>query len=261
MPDAPAAARTERRLADLERENADLLGRVTGLADDSAGMRRQTAALQDVLDQMSQAVGGQALPHALNQLVQQTQQLKSAGALLGAGLRATGLVALSLRLRRSLDGGLPIAGDRTAIAASGPFPAAVDQALEHLHHVGEVAPTMPDLAAGLDAMIAKVAAREAASQSWGSRGWQWMSSMVWAPGAGSAPLSQQLAALASQARFSAAADLLEASPAAELAKSWVTQVRNRAQAVLATQAIMSYALQAYESSHVGVPGAAGEMAQ
>ena len=260
LPDAPVQARTEQRIASLEQENADLRQRLTGLTDESAAMRRQAAALQDVLDQMSKAVGGQNLPNALGALVQQTRQLKTTGAALGARVQATGLIALSLRLRRDLDGGLPVEADRTAIAASGPFPAEIDKALEQLRGVGDVVPTMRDLAVGLDAIIARVAAREAAGQSWGTDGWKWVSSFVWTP-AGSPPLSRQLVALAAEARFSAAADVLEASPIAASAKGWTIQVRNRAQAVVATQQIMSYALQAYESAHPPVPADTGPMAQ
>lgn len=260
LPDAPIQARTEHRIAGLEQENASLLRQVAGLTDDSAAMRRQAAALQDVLDQMSKAVGGQGLPHALGALVQQTRQLKTTGALLGARLQATGLVALSLRLRRDLDGGLPVEADRSAIAASGPFPAEIDKALKQLHDVGTMAPTMHDLAVGLDAIIARVAAREAAGQSWGSQGWEWMSSFVWSP-AERPLLSRELVALAADARFSAAADLLDASPMAASAKSWTTQVRNRANAVLATQLIMSYALNAYGRAYAPAPDDAGQMAQ
>jgi cell division protein FtsB len=206
---------------------------------------------------------GEALSRAVDDLSRQTNDLRTATAAIDGRARAAGLLTLSLRLRRDVDVGLPISRDVSALAAAGPFPPAVERSLQQLRRINDGAPTMRDLADEFDSVLARLAARTDAEASWASRGWTRLATMFGGPSqAGNANLIEHLRALASEGRFSEAADEIQASNDSDLGAKWVARVRTRATAVVATQALLAYSLVAYENAFAATgPDAGGRLTQ
>lgn len=230
-------ARIERLVAAQQATNADVTRAVAALKADHAA--------------------GETLARAVDRLSEQTRDLGAVTLALDGRVRATGLLTLALRLRRDVDAGLPISRDVAALASVGPFPAGIDRALQQLRRMGDAAPTMRDLADEFDVVVARLAARSDAATSWASRGWSRVTTLFGGVAStGNAKLVEQLRALARDGRFSEAADAIEASNDADVGADWITRVRARATAVVATQALLSYSLAAYESTFAA-PDAAG----
>jgi len=191
----------------------------------------------------------QALVRAVDDLTRQSAALQAAITATDARARASGLLALALRLRRDVDAGLPLDRDLAALGAAGPYSPAVDRALQRLHSTGDGAPTMRDLGDELDRLIAQIAARAGASTSWARSGWNRVAGLFGgATPAGNARLVEQLRTLAADGRFSEAANELETSDDADLGANWAARVRVRANAVLAAQALLAYSIAAYENA-------------
>jgi len=73
---------------------------------------------------------------------------------------------------------------------------------------------------------------------------------------------EHLRALAMDGRFTEAAEELAASSDADLGAAWVARVRTRATAVVATQALLTYSLAAYENAFAASgPDAGGRLTQ
>ena len=200
----------------------------------------------------------EALSRAVDDLSRQATELRAATTAIGGRMRATGLVSMSLRLRRDVDVGLPLGGDVAALAAIGPFPAAVERSLQQLRRMNDGAPTMRDLADEFDRVIARIAARSDTAAAWASRGWSRLAAAFGgASQGGDDALIERLRALASEGRFSEAADMLQTSDDSDLGATWVAHVRTRATAVVATQTLLSYSLAAYENAFAAAKTDAG----
>ncbi len=192
----------------------------------------------------------EALTHAVEDLTRQTKELRAATTALDMRTRAAGLLTLSLRLRRDVDAGLSIDRDRTALLATGPYPGPIEHALQQLRQYGDGVPTMRDLGDAFDLLLARMIARSDAGSSWTDRSWSRLSGMFSnAPPTGDSALFDHLRALANEGRFSEAAEAVAGSSYADLGRDWIAQVRARATAVVATQALLSYALTAYEDAY------------
>jgi hypothetical protein len=236
------------------------------LGDFNARIDRLVAAQQAATADLARAVAdlrsdhaaGESLARAVDALSRQTRDLGSATAALDGRIRATGLLTLSLRLRRDIDAGLPIGRDVAALMAAGPYPGPIDSALQQLRYVNDGAPTMRDLADEFDRVLARFAARADAGSSWASRGWTRVASLFGGPvAAGDTTFAWHLRALATDGRFSEAADEIAASSDADLGADWVARVRARAAAVISTQALMAYSLAAYENAFAASGANAG----
>jgi hypothetical protein len=127
-----------------------------------------------------------------------------------------------------------------------------------LRRINDSAPTMRDLADEFDRVMAQLTARNAAGASWASRGWSRMAAVFGggAP-AGDTGVVEHLRALAMDGRFTEAADEIAASGDADLGAAWVARVRIRATAVVATQALLTYSLAAYENAFAASGSDAG----
>jgi hypothetical protein len=236
------------------------------LTDFTARFDRLDAAQQATADDVARAVAdmranraaSDTLVRAVDDLSRQTQALHATAAAIDGRVRAAGLLTLSLRLRRDVDAGLPIGRDVSALAAAGPYPAAIERALQQLRRINDSAPTMRDLADEFDRVMAQLTARNAAGASWASRGWSRMAAVFGggAP-AGDTGVVEHLRALAMDGRFTEAADEITASGDADLGAAWVARVRIRATAVVATQALLTYSLAAYENAFAASGSDAG----
>jgi hypothetical protein len=236
------------------------------LTDFTARFDRLDAAQQATADDVARAVAdmranraaSDTLVRAVDDLSRQTQALHATAAAIDGRVRAAGLLTLSLRLRRDVDAGLPIGRDVSALAAAGPYPAAIERALQQLRRINDSAPTMRDLADEFDRVMAQLTARNAAGASWASRGWSRMAA-VFGGGApsGDTGVVEHLRALAMDGRFTEAADEITASGDADLGAAWVARVRIRATAVVATQALLTYSLAAYENAFAASGSDAG----
>jgi hypothetical protein len=241
------------------------------LADVNARFDRLDAAQQATADDVARAVAdmranraaSDTLVRAVDDLSRQTKELHSTAAAIDGRVRATGLLTLSLRLRRDVDAGLPIGRDVAALAAAGPYPAAIERALQQLRRVNDSAPTMRDLADEFDRLMAQLTARNGAGANWASRGWSRMAAMFGgAAPAGDTGNIEHLRALAMDGRFTEAADEIAASSDADLGAAWVARVRIRATAVVATHALLTYSLAAYENAFAASgPDAGGRLTQ
>jgi len=228
------------------------------LAAYTARLDRLTAAQQASAADVARALAdvradhslGESLSRAVDDLSRQTAELRATATAIDARARAAGSLALALRLRRDIDAGLPIDRDVAALAAGGPYPAPIDHALQQLRAISDGTPTMRDLADQFDRVIAQLAARNLAEVSWAAAGWNRVAALF---GRGVQPtedarLIQHLRALAATGRFSEAASELEASDAADIGANWAAQVHVRAEAVVATQALLVYSLAAYQNA-------------
>lgn len=241
------------------------------LAAYTARLDRLSTAQQATNNDVARAVAAlkadhstsNALVRAVDDLTRQTKELHAATATLDGRSRAVGLLTLSLRLRRDVDAGLPIDHDYAALAATGPYPLAVDRALQQLRQLNDGVPTMRDLAAEFDQAMARFAARSDATGSWSERGWARISRLFGgAASGGNAALAAHLRALAVDGRFSEAADEIMASSDADLGTEWAARVRARATAVVAAQVLLNYALTAYDAAYAASVGdAAGKPTQ
>lgn len=216
----------------------------------NADVTRAVAALQ------ADHAGNETLARTVDALSQQTRELRSATLALDGQSRAVGLLTLSLRLRRDVDAGLPVGHDYAALAATGPYPATVDRALQQLRHLDGGVPTMRDLADEFDLVMASVVARSNAEASWAGRSWARVSGLFGGDGvpSGKAELVTHLRALATDGRFSEAAEQLMTSNDADLATEWAARVRARATAVIAAQVLLNYALTAYDTAYTAPGG-------
>ena len=240
------------------------------LADYTARIDRLAAAQQATAADVARAVAdlrvdrttSEALSRAVDDLSGQTKELRSTATAIDSRVRATGLLTLALRLRRDVDAGLPIGRDVSALAAAGSYPATVDLALQQLQRINDSAPTMRDLADELDRVIARLVAHSDAGASWANRGWTRLSTLFGGGAtSGSGALVERLRGLATDGRFSEAADEIQASSEADLGADWVARVRARATAVVATQSLLSYSLAAYENAFAPGSDVGGRLTQ
>jgi hypothetical protein len=227
------------------------------LGDITARLDRLDVAQQATADDVTRAavelradrVTGEALTRSVDDLSRQIGDLRDASLAIDARARAAGLLALALRLRRDIDAGLPIDRDVATLSAGGPYPGAINRALQQLHTTSDGTPTMRDLADEFDRVIARMSARSGAGATWANTGWSRVAALF---GGGlppeSARLIEHLRALAVDGRFSEAASELEKSDESDIGAEWAARVRERAAAVSATQALLVYSLAAYENA-------------
>jgi hypothetical protein len=195
-----------------------------------------------------------ALSGAIDGLSQRTDQLQSTGAALEARARAASVLALAVGLRRNIDAGMPIQGECAALKATGMLPGPVSHALQELTRISTGIPTMRDLGDGFDAVQAKLAYRSANAST--GTGLMRLGSLF---GFGEAStddvLLDHLRTLAAEGRFSEAAKVLQTSDAGYLGTDWIAMVQTRATAVIATQVILTHALQAMDAAYAANDGA------
>lgn len=227
------------------------------LAATAARLDRLAAAQQATAAEVARALadwraeqsGTETLSRTVDDLKRQTDALRADTVATDARGRAAGLLALSLRLRRDLDAGLPLDRGVMALAASGPYPQPIERALQQLRGANDGVPTMRDLADELDRIIAILATRSSVETTWLNAGWSRLAAAFGGnPPAGDAALIARLRALAAEGRFTEAASVLQASPGADVGANWAARVSTRVHAVLATQTLLSYSLSAYESA-------------
>jgi hypothetical protein len=226
------------------------------LADYSTRLDRLAAAQQAMSADLGRALvnmradhaTGEALSRSVDDLSRQTQDLRATTVALDRRVRAAGFLTLALRLRRDLDAGLPIEANLTAIAAAGPYPPSVEQALGQLHAYQNGAPTMRDLADELDRLMARLTTASDAEGSWTSRAWTRVERFFGGAQSPNAVLVRRLHALAIDGRFTEAASEIMASNAADEGMAWAARVRARATAVVATQSLLAYSLAEYENA-------------
>jgi hypothetical protein len=189
-----------------------------------------------------------ALSGAIDGLSQRADRLQSTSAVLATRTRATSVLALAVGLRRNVDAGMPIGAECVALKATGVFPGPVDHALQELTRLSAGVPTMRDLGEAFDVLQARLALRSSGTPS--SRSLMRLESLF-GLGAQSQDdvLLEHLRALATEGRFSEAAKVLEASDAAYLGTDWIAMVRARATAVIATQIVLTHALQSMDAAY------------
>lgn len=226
-------------------------GEVTTRLDRLTAAQQVTAAdlARGLADLRAARAANETLTRAVDAQARQADELRATAAAIDARGRAAGLLALSMRLRRDLDAGLPLDRDVAALSAGGPYPPPVERALLQLRGASDGAPTMRDLADEFDRLLAQIAGRSGVGTSWMSAGFSRIAAMF---GGGAslenARLIEHLRALAADGRFSEAATELEASDAADIGANWAARVHARANAVLATQALLAYSIAAYENA-------------
>jgi hypothetical protein len=249
----------EQVMRELDARLQDFTGRIEQMA--SAQQATAADVARAIADLRADHTASQALIRSVDDLSQQTKDLQSAAVAIDGRVRASGLLTLALRLRRDVDAGLPIAQDVAALEVSRPFPPTVDRALQKLQAVGQGTPTMRDLADEFDRVIARMAGGSDAGQSWTSRSWANLTGLF--SGAvpnGNSRFIERLRALANDGRFSEAASEIDASSEAATGAEWVGRVRARANAVIATQVLLTYSLAAYQNAFA-VVDAGGKLTQ
>jgi hypothetical protein len=227
------------------------------LGDITARLDRLDVAQQATAGDVAHAVAefradratSETLGRAVDDLSRQIQDLRATTTAIEARARAAGLLALALRLRRDIDAGLPIDRDVATLAAGGPYPGAINRALQQLHAISDGVPTMRDLADEFDRVIARMAARSGAGTTWTNTGWNRVTALFRDGVSGeSTRLIEHLRALAVDGRFSEAASELEKSDEGDIGADWAARVHERATAVSATQALLAYSLAAYDNA-------------
>ncbi len=175
-------------------------------------------------------------------------QLQAAATALDARIRAANVLALANGLRRNVDAGVPIDHICAALAAAGPFPAPIDDALKTVSRYAAGVPTMRDLADSFEPVNARMAERF--GTPWVLRSWARVKTLFGVPTpAGNDAVLDHVRSLVAVGRFSEAAKVLDASDLAPFAADWGTMVRARAAAVGATQIIVEYALTVTEAAY------------
>ncbi|MEJ0019339.1 MAG: hypothetical protein WDN25_22865 [Acetobacteraceae bacterium] len=227
------------------------LGDYTARLDRLAAAQQATAAdlARIAADMRRDRASAETLARTVDDVSRQAGELRAAAGAIEARVRATGLLALSLRFRRDVDAGLPLDRDVAALLASGPYPAPLERALRQLRGGSSGMPTMRDLGDEFERVAGEVAARANGGTSWLAGGWNRVGALFGVAATTDALRQvERLRALAADGRFSEAASELEASDAADIGAAWTARVRMRAQAVLAAQAMLGYALAAYENA-------------
>ncbi len=233
---------------DLERDLAALVPRVAqleaGLRGVSGELRRLDTRLAEAGSTFHEGLGSiDSIARMAQDALRRTEGIEAASQDLTNRIRATGLLALATRLRRDIDVGAPLAENALLLALYGPYPPAVERAIEDLTRMPDGALTMRDLAAGFEALEARIQAVAGLDSSWSARGWNRVRSLFGAePTDLEAAIGERLHALAGEGRFTEAADLLERSPWKELGAAWIGQVRDRASAARAAQLVMAHAV-------------------
>jgi hypothetical protein len=227
------------------------LGDITARLDRLDTAQQATAAdiTRTVAELRADRATGETLSRATDVLSRQIEDLRATTTAIEARARAAGLLALALRLRRDIDAGLPIDRDVATMAAGGPYPGAINRALQQLQAISDGAPTMRDLADEFDRVIARIAARSGSGTTWANTGWSRFTALF----GGGAPLEnpgliEHMRALAMNGRFSEAASELEKSDEGDIGADWAARVRERATAVSASQALLAYSLAAYDNA-------------
>jgi hypothetical protein len=183
-------------------------------------------------------------------------QLQTTATALDARIRSANVLALANGLRRNVDAGVPIDHICAALAATGPFPAPIDDALKTVSHYAAGVPTMRDLSDSFEPVNARMAERF--GTPWVLRSWARVKTLFGAPApTGNDAVLDHVRALVAVGRFSEAAKVLDASDLAPLAADWGTMVRARAAAVGATQVIIEYALTVTEAAYANDAGTGG----
>jgi|GEM_PF-3914777 len=181
-------------------------------------------------------------------LDQRIARMETAGAALEARIRSANILGLANGLRRNVDAGVPIDHLCAALAAAGPFPAPVDEALKTVSRFASGVPTMRDLSDSFDAVNARMAERF--EPPWVIRGWSRVKVMLGMPApTGNEAVLDHVRTLVAVGRFSEAAKAIDASDLSPFGADWGTMVRARAAAVGATQIIIEYALTATEAAY------------
>lgn len=233
---------------DMERDLAALLPRVAqleaGLRGVSGELRRLDSRLAEAGSTLHEGLGSiDSIARMAQDALRRTEGIEAASQDLTNRIRAASLLALATRLRRDIDVGAPLAESALLLALYGPYPPAVERAIEDLTRIPDGAPTMRDLAAGFEVLETRIQAVAGLDSSWSARSWNRVRSLF-----GAAPtdletaIGERLHALAGEGRFMEAADLLERSPWKELGAAWIGQVRDRASAGRAAQLVMAHAV-------------------
>lgn len=233
---------------DLERDLAALIPRVAqleaGLRGVSGELRRLDTRLAEAGSTFHEGLGSiDSIARMARDALRRTEEIEAASQDLTNRIRAASLLALATRLRRDVDVGAPLAENALLLALYGPYPPAVERAIEDLTRLPDGALTMRDLAVGFEALEARIQAATGLDSSWSARGWNRVRSLFGAaPTDLEAALGGRLHALAGEGRFTEAADLLERSPWKDLGAAWIGQVRDRTSAARAAQLVMAHAV-------------------
>ena len=233
---------------DLERDLAALIPRVAqleaGLRGVSGELRRLDTRLAEAGSTFHEGLGSiDSIARMARDALRRTEEIEAASQDLTNRIRAASLLALATRLRRDVDVGAPLAENALLLALYGPYPPAVERAIEDLTRLPDGALTMRDLAVGFEALEARIQAATGLDSSWSARGWNRVRSLFGAaPTDLEAALGERLHALAGEGRFTEAADLLERSPWKDLGAAWIGQVRDRTSAARAAQLVMAHAV-------------------
>jgi hypothetical protein len=242
---------------DLERELAALLPRVVQLESTLLGvageLRKLDARLSEAGSTLHEGLGSlEGVARSADEALRRTAAVELASRDLAARVRAATLLALATRLRRDVDVGAPLAEDALLLSLHGPYPPAVERAVEGLARLPDGTLTMRDLAVGYEVLEARIQARADLDLSWPARGWGRVS---WLFGSGpadtEAAIAERLHVLAADGRFNETADLLERSLWKDLGAAWIGQVRDRARAVLDAQVVTAHAAAISRAAQAG----------
>ena len=233
---------------DVERDLAALIPRVAqleaGLRGVTGDLRRMDARLAEAGSTLHEGLGSlDSIARMAQDALRRTEGIEAASQDLTNRIRAASLMALATRLRRDVDVGAPLAENALLLSLYGPYPPAIERAIEDLMRMPDGALTMRDLAVGFEALEARIQAVTGLDSSWSARGWNRVRSLFGAaPTDLEAAIGERLHVLATEGRFTEAADLLERSPWKELGAVWLGQVRDRASAARAAQLVMAHAV-------------------
>ncbi len=247
---------------DVERDLAALIPRVAQLEASLRGvsgdLRRLDSRLAEAGSTLHEGLGSiDSIARMAQDALRRTEGIEAASQDLTNRIRAASLLALATRLRPDVDVGAPLAENALLLGLYGPYPPAVERAIEDLTRMPDGALTMRDLAMGFEALETRIQAATGLDSSWSARGWNRVRSLFGAaPTDLEAALGERLHVLAGEGRFTEAADLLERSPWKELGAAWIGQARDRASAARAAQIVMAHAVAAMRATHGTVPGAA-----
>jgi hypothetical protein len=235
---------------DADRALADLLPRIAAIETEFLRARLETRALErrllDSIDAGRETrERAAAALEASARAEQAVADLTRDSSSLERRLRASNLMTATLRLRRDLDTGAPLADGVALLTLLGGFPPDVTRAIATLRDMPDGVASMRDLALGFEALDQAIAADIGQDAS----GWSRLRALF--SGGDDPRLSflRRARDLASEGRMTEVATLLTHSPWRAQTRDWVDRVAARNEASLAVRTLGAYALAQAAAAH------------
>lgn len=235
---------------DTDRALAELLPRVVTIETELLRAKLETRAIErrllDAIDtgRETRERAGAALESSAR-AERLLADLTRENASLERRLRAGNLMTATLRLRRDLDTGAPMADSVTLLALLGGFPPDVARAIDTLRGLPDGVASMRELALGFDTLDQAISVDIGQDAS----GWSRLRALFSGGDDPRLTFLQRMRDLAAEGRMSEVATLLTHSPWQTLAKAWTERVAARNEASLAVRALGAYTLRQGTAAH------------